>query len=166
MARPVESESPVLIGVSFGGMMAIEIAKLINVERVFLVSSIKTKAEMPFYFKFSRVLQLNKIISLRPYKFLAPIENYNLGIHTAEEKQLAAEYRRNLDAQYSDWAIEQVLHWENTAFPNNLVHIHGSSDHIFPIRYVKPHHTIPGGGHMMVMNRADEISNIIHQYIG
>src|ERR1700761_6586962 len=40
----------VVIGDSLGGMMAVEIAKLIPLDKVILISSIKTKDEEPFYF--------------------------------------------------------------------------------------------------------------------
>ena len=41
MSREIDtSRNPILIGLSFGGMMCIEIAKLIPVEKVILISSI------------------------------------------------------------------------------------------------------------------------------
>lgn len=165
MASGIDVEEPVLIGVSFGGMIAIEISKMLPVKKIILISSIKTKFEKPFYFKAAAALRLNRIIPLRPYKFLEPIENYNLGIHSKEEKKLAAEYRSNLDIAYSNWALEQVLHWNNTEIPGQLIHIHGSKDHIFPLKYIKPDYVIRGGGHLMVMNRANEISQIIQQFL-
>jgi len=42
------------------------------------------------------------------------------------------------------------------------VHIHGDQDRIFPIKNIKPDYVIKGGTHMMVWNRADEISAIIN----
>lgn len=165
MASQIDTDDPVLIGVSFGGMIAIEIAKTRNVKKVVLISSIKTKFEKPFYYKVASTLRLNKFIPLRPYRILEPIENYSLGVTTPEEKVLAAEYRKHLNITYSNWAIDQVLHWHNTAVPPNLVHIHGSNDHVFPLRYVKPDYIIEGGSHLMVLNRADEISPILQKIL-
>lgn len=165
MASAIDAIDPVLIGVSFGGMLAVEIAKILKVRKIILVSSIKTKNEKPFYFKAAAALRLNKWIPLRPYKFLEPLENYNLGIQSEEEKKLAAAYRSNIDLRYSNWAINQVLHWDNIKVPENLIHIHGSHDHVFPLKYIKPNFIIEGGGHLMVMNRAPEISGIINNFL-
>src|SRR5689334_6902811 len=46
----------VLIGNSLGGIIAVEMAKLLPVEKVILISSIKTSDEAPLYFKLFRVL--------------------------------------------------------------------------------------------------------------
>src|ERR1700688_3805517 len=45
------NHNSIIIGNSLGGMIAIEIAKLIPVEKVILISSIKTVEEAPAYFK-------------------------------------------------------------------------------------------------------------------
>lgn len=161
MAAAIRDPEPVLIGVSFGGMVSVEIAKQRPGSQVIMVSSIKTKHEKPFYFRAASLFRLNKILPLRPYRFLEPLENYNLGIKTTDEKKLAREYRKNLDINYSNWAIERIIHWQNEFIPARIVHIHGSKDHIFPIKYVEPGYVIEGGGHLMIHNRAGDISRII-----
>lgn len=163
MASLITEPDPVIAGLSFGGMMAIEIAKQMNTQKIFLISSIKSKSEKPFYMKLGASLHLNEWLPLRPYPFLDRIENYNLGIQTDEERALVRDYRRNLDLAYSDWAIDQILHWDNEWVPDNIVHIHGSNDHIFPIKYVEPDVTVKDGGHFMIMNKAAEINKIIKQ---
>ncbi len=161
MASSIVAPDPVIIGVSFGGMVAIEISKFLSLKKIILISSIKTKYEKPFYFRAAAALHINKLIPLRPYKILEPIENYNLGIKTPDEKTLAADFRRNLNINYSNWAIDQVLHWNNTTIPPNLVHIHGNNDHVFPIKYIRPDFVINDGGHLMVYNHAAEIDSIL-----
>lgn len=161
MASVIRDESPVLLGVSFGGMIAVEIAKLIPTSQVILISSIKTRFEKPFYFRIGAFLNLNKIISLRPAKFLEPFENYNLGVKTADDRKLAHEYHRNFDVKFGSWAVDRILHWRNEIIPSNIFHIHGSADRILPVRYVKPDVVIRGGGHLMVFNRAGEISELV-----
>src|SRR5688572_22332577 len=47
----ISENRPILIGVSFGGMIALEIAKLISVEKVILISSAKSSDAIPSYFK-------------------------------------------------------------------------------------------------------------------
>lgn len=162
MSREIVHPNPILIGLSFGGMMAIEIAKLMPVEKVILISSIRNRYELPFFMKLTSRLRLNKIIPMRPYKILEPIENYNLGVETKEEKKLVKEYRQNIDRRYTDFAINEIVNWKNEWSPENTIHIHGTNDHIFTIKYIKnPDYIIRGGGHLLTMNNADEVNEIL-----
>lgn len=162
MQKDIAHVNPVLVGLSFGGMMSIEIAKLIPAEKVILLSSISTLHELPLFMKISGKLHLNRLIPMKPYSILEPLENYNLGVKTTEQKKLTREYRKNLNLQYSNWAIDQVVTWKNEVIPTKLVHIHGTKDHIFPIKYIKnPDYIIRGGGHLLSMNNAEEVSNIL-----
>ncbi|MDR2690264.1 MAG: hypothetical protein LBB76_10975, partial [Azoarcus sp.] len=61
------------------------------------------------------------------------------------------------------WAIGQILHWENTWEPENLVRLHGTRDHILPSRHAD--FEIADGGHFMVVNRAAEISGMLREKI-
>ncbi len=166
MAERIEDPEPILIGVSFGGMLSVEISQFLPVKKIILISSIKSSSEKPLYFRIAKGLRLNKIVSLKPYKFLEPIENYTLGAKTEEEKVLAREYREHLNLPFSNWAIDRILHWENDRYPSDVVHIHGSEDHVFPIRYVKPTHIIQGGGHLMIMDKWEEVSKVIKEAVG
>jgi pimeloyl-ACP methyl ester carboxylesterase len=165
MIEEIHHPNPILAGLSFGGMMCIEIAKVISLEKIIMISSIKTFHEMPLYMRFAAKTYLNKIIPLRPYSFLEPIENYNLGVQNEEEKKLVREYRQNLNLQYNQWAINEILNWKNDWYPENLIHLHGGNDHIFPLKNIKADFVIPGGGHLMVMNKAKEINEILRGLI-
>ena len=159
----IEEPSPILVGLSFGGMMSVEIAKRIQTEKIFMISSIQTQDEMPWIFRITGKSGLNKVLPLKPYSFLEPIENYNLGVQNEEEKNLVREYRKNVGKVYTDWAINQIVNWKNQRKFSNLIHIHGSADRIFPIKNVHPNFIIKGGGHFMIMNRAKEINDILRK---
>jgi pimeloyl-ACP methyl ester carboxylesterase len=161
MSEGIQHENPILTGLSFGGIMSIEIAKIIDLHKVILISSVKTFHEIPLWMRLAGKSKLNKFLPLQPYRILEPIENYNLGIENSDELKLVREYRRNIGHQYSDWAIHQILHWKNEWTPADLVHIHGGKDHIFPIKNIKADYVIPDGGHFMIMNRAKKVNRII-----
>ena len=165
MRQDIHHSNPLLVGLSFGGMMSIEMAKIIPVEKIIIISSIKTFHEKPLYMRIAEKSFLNKWIPLHPYSFLERIENYNLGAETTEEKALLREYRKNINQQYTTWAIDQILNWKNDWSPENLVHLHGGNDHIFPVKYIKADHVIPGGDHLMLMNRADKVNEILKKLL-
>ena len=171
LSKQIEHEKPVLMGVSFGGMMAIELAKILTVDKVVIVSSIKSSVELPTWmkmcgkYKFDRMLPSRPLHSIRPLKALRPIQNYFLGTESEEEKAIANHFRDNVDPMYLRWSINQILNWRNDWKPDNIYHLHGAKDHIFPLKHVDPTHIIPNAGHFMVMNKCKEISSILTEII-
>ena len=165
MGENIKEENPVLMGLSFGGMMCIEIAKHMQVEKVILISSIKSVKELPGWMKAAGMLRLNRIFPMRSSKFTEAIQNRNLGISSPEEIELVRSYRRNTPQKYMDWAINEVLNWRNSWHPAIVYHVHGDADRLFPIRKLTPTHVIKGGGHFMIMNRATEVSDALRQIL-
>lgn len=165
MRAEIKEENPILMGLSFGGMMSIEISKQIPVKKLILVSSIKSVQELPKWMKLSGLLQLNRIFPMRSFRVMEPIQNRNLGISTKEEIELVRSYRKNAPQVYMDWAINEVLNWQNKWSPSKIYHIHGDADRLFPIGKVVPTHIIKGGGHFMIMNKAAEVSTALQQIL-
>ena len=163
MGMHIHHQSPILLGVSFGGMIGIEIARQLPVKKLILVSSIKSKAELPRWMKVAGKLKLNSILPLRNFNFTERIDNRRLGVSNEEERQMANAYRKSADSIYVDWAIHQVLNWTNRWQPTDITHIHGDKDKIFPIKKIADARVIHGGTHMMIYNRAPEISKYIRE---
>jgi pimeloyl-ACP methyl ester carboxylesterase len=161
MASAIVDENPIIVGVSFGGMVAIEIARLRPTRQVFIISSIKSGDELPVWMKLAGWLSLHKFIPVRSFKITEKIDNNRLGVSTPEEKMMVRNYRRNADQVYVNWAINEVLNWKNTWQPSRLVHIHGDRDRMFPIKRIRASHIVREGTHLMIYNRAGEISTII-----
>src|SRR5579863_8545823 len=78
MSRNVSTSNPILMGVSFGGMMAVEISKHISVKKMILISSVKLSRELPQWMKLSGRLRLNKLAPSRQPSWFTPVEDYFL----------------------------------------------------------------------------------------
>lgn len=161
MGEYIKTDAAVLIGVSFGGMIGIEIAKQIQLEKLIIISSIKSKGEMPRWMKAAGKLKLDKILPTSLHKYTEKIGNKRLGVSTKEEKEMVRSYRKNADLVFADWAISQIVNWKNAWQPENIIHIHGDKDKIFPVKKIHPTCVIKDGTHMMIYNRAKEISEYI-----
>ena len=161
MIAGIRHEHVILLGLSFGGIMAVEIAHQLRLRRLWLVSTVRQRSELPPYMRMGAVLPLHKLIlPLKPYRWLGPLENYNLDVETPEERAMVAAFRKSVDPVYLDWAIDAIIHWGNTRVPANSLHIHGAKDRIFSIRYVHPDHIIPDAGHLLVHNRSAIVNAI------
>jgi len=166
MAEKIEEEQPVILGVSFGGMIAIEIDKFLPAKQLFIISSIKCRKELPFHLKCIGNLRLDKIFPVKKIQQsdkVYEIANKRLGAVTPQEKAFANAYRRNANIGYVNWSFDKILNWKNKEYPPHIIHIHGDADRIFPIKTVNPTHVIRSGTHMMIVNRAKEISVIINE---
>ena len=166
LAAEITDENPILIGLSFGGIVAVEIAKQIPTEKVILISSAKTAAEVPWYFRMFRWFPIHWLI---PFKSLLWavywLINWFFGLETIEERQLLKAILVDTDAVFLKWAINCVVVWQNEINLDCIHHLHGTSDRIFPIAFVAPNVAIERGGHFMIMNRAETISQIIDSII-
>lgn len=165
MLDQVGQEKPVILGLSFGGMIAIEMAKQIAIEKLILISTVKTYNEMPRWMRIAGALNLHKLIPIKSNRLTEKADDRRMGIETIEEKNFVDQYRKNADQKYVDWAIDQILKWKNAWVPPNTFHIHGEKDRMFPLRNIQPTHVIEKGTHIMILNKANEISVCIEQIL-
>lgn len=67
--------------------------------------------------------------------------------------ELYKKYLSVTDTRYLDWAIEHMVCWDKREPMQEVVHIHGDKDEIFPYKYIEGCITVPGGTHIMIINR-------------
>lgn len=161
MAALVVKDKPVLVGVSFGGIMVQEMSKHLTTQKVIIISSVKSNTE---FSKRLKIIQQTKAYKLFPSKVIANIEDFSTVIFGALTKKRLAIYNKYLsvrDPNYLTWSIDQVLNWQQTTPQENIVHIHGKNDHIFPIKNIENCITIEKGTHIMILTKAKAISKII-----
>jgi pimeloyl-ACP methyl ester carboxylesterase len=157
-------EDFVLIGLSFGGMLASEIAKLISPRKIIIISSVSCYNELPWYFKMGGRLGLHRIISPAVYK-QATLLNRFMGAGDKEMKAIVYSYVNNIDPAFIRWSLNIIVNWSHVERHTNLIHIHGSNDHLLPCKYVKADYIVENGGHLMVMNKAGEVNRILGQVL-
>jgi pimeloyl-ACP methyl ester carboxylesterase len=161
LLHQVKEENPVLIGVSFGGIIVQELAKFIATKKVIIISSVKHQDELPIRFKFAKK---TKIYKLFPTKLIENFEDY-LGLFLGKSlKKRADLYKKYLSIrskEYLHWSIASIIKWEQTKSIENTVHIHGTNDAVFPIKNIKNVIKIEGGTHIMILTKAKKISKLI-----
>jgi pimeloyl-ACP methyl ester carboxylesterase len=161
----ITTTKPILIGLSFGGLMAVEVAKQMDTEKVILIASAKTKNEIPFYYRFAGQLGLHKLLPTRLLKNSNSITNWFFGTTSTFDQQLLKQILIDTDPTFLKWAMDKVVKWENQTPTKNVVHIHGTSDRILPFKFVKSHCIVENGGHLMTLNKAEELNNILRKQI-
>lgn len=161
----ITTAKPILIGLSFGGLMAVEVGKQIAVEKIILIASAKTKNEVPFYYRYAGHLGLHKLLPSRLLKRSNFLSNWFFGITSPSDKQLLLQILADTDPAFLKWAIDKVAKWNNEIYAKNIFHIHGTNDKILPFEFVTCDHKIENGGHLMTLNKADELNKILREQI-
>ncbi len=159
IAREITAEKPILVGLSFGGIVAIEIAKQIPVEKVILLATVKTKYEMPIFLRWIGKTKLHRIVPNKMFTKAGPWAPYFFGLVHKNDKRILSKILANSSPAFLKWAIDKILLWENTTLLKHFIHLHGSKDRLFPIRRIKNCATIKGAGHLLTLTHSDTLNN-------
>lgn len=151
-----------VIGVSLGGMISVEIAKQVKLDKVILISSIKTDSEASWYFNFFRNLPVYKAIPGKLMTHVGFLVKPMFGKMAPDDLALFKSMLSNSSPVFLKWAMQAVLYWKNAVAIPNLYHIIGDNDLVFPHQNIKnPTAVIKGGTHIMVFDKADEINALL-----
>lgn len=165
LARQIDTSQPfALLGFSFGGMCATEIAKELKPQRLILISSAKGEDELPWSIKLMRFIPAHRYAPESWYRRLAWMFKRFYGIRGKEHAELFWEMIHSMPVGYRRWASNCIINWKNREHVNAL-HLHGNRDVVIPFRNIKNVLLIKGGTHFMLLDRAAEISLIIRQYL-
>ncbi|MFT2010176.1 alpha/beta hydrolase [Pontibacter sp. 13R65] len=161
----ITASQPILIGLSFGGLMAIELAKLLQPYKLIIISSLATSAALPWYYRLLGNLKLQRYVPLKLLQSFLPLAPFFFGAHSPAEKKLLREVILDINELYLRWSLEKLLTWRHEKPLPNLYQIHGTADKVLPLRRRPGMYIVEGGEHLMVMRRASEISKILHQIL-
>jgi len=161
LGNKIDTSTPfILIGLSMGGMIAAEIAKVFPPSKTILISSIQDPSQLPPYLKLVGKLRLHYLIPVKMLKVAAKTKRL-FTTESEEDKTLLRQIIQESDSSFVKWGMDAILKWKTEKQLGNCVHIHGTIDEVLPMRYTRPTHIISKAGHMMVMTRAKEINSIL-----
>src|SRR5690606_7429870 len=153
MTKEIKHENPVLIGVSFGGILVQEMSEHITTRKVIIVSSVKCNKELPRRMKVAKKTLAYKLIPTRLLSNVELLAKYAFGETVTKRIQLYEKYLRMRDKKYLDWAIENVILWKRCEPNPNVVHIHGVNDEVFPVKHINDFIPVKNGTHIMIINK-------------
>jgi len=153
MATKVTHPNPVLIGVSFGGILVQEMAKFILVQKVIIISSVKSNLEFPTSFKLAKTTKAYKLIPMRLLENVESLLKFSFGSKIDQRISLYKKFLSVRDIRYLDWAVEQIMLWDRTDEDKSVIHIHGDADDVFPIKNIQNSIVVKGGTHIMIWSK-------------
>ena len=157
-----------LIGCSMGGIMVMELLNHIHPEKVILISSVKSRSEMPLRLRQLKYTHLHKLLSGKAFikstvigsRFLKDI-NATPGL-----REKVISMAKNNTPEFLEWCVHAIVHWKGAApLRNDIIHLHGDKDTMFPIKNIKNPIVVKGGTHNMLLAKPMEITNLILKYL-
>ncbi|ALD22273.1 alpha/beta fold hydrolase [Hymenobacter sp. DG25A] len=163
IAELVDSTQPCLVvGVSFGGVVALELCRLRPLAEAVLISSIPDAGCLPLSLRAIRASGVYKLVPPQLLKLFPRAGQWYFGVRNGEEYRLFKEILGDMEPRYTRWAIDRLLHWDSTD-TGRCLQILGTKDRVFPPGPAPVDYLIQGGGHFMILSHALEISHILNR---
>lgn len=164
LARELHISEPFdLGGSSFGGMIALELARHLSPRHVFLFGSCRSSRSIATSLRALRWLApaLPDRL-LHPPRLLQPLIARWFGAKSPAHVQLFADMLAGTPTAFIRWASKAVFSWDGVAeLPMPIYHVHGEHDRLIPVGRVKPDRVISGAGHLLNLTHADAVNDFI-----
>jgi pimeloyl-ACP methyl ester carboxylesterase len=161
MSAKVTEPNAVLVGVSFGGVVAQEMSVFLALKKLIIISSAKTMYELPQRLKFAKKTGAYRLVPTRLFLSAKDLTKFSIGPKTKKRLALYQDYLHIRDKKYLDWAIKNMVCWQRKEAVPNVEHIHGDKDVVFPIKNIDSPCVIKGGSHVMIMYKAKLVSEML-----
>ena len=153
ISKKVTHKNPVLVGVSFGGILVQEMAQFLNTRKIIIISSVKSNLEFPTAFKLAKQTKAYKLIPTSLIENVYNLAKFTFGEKVIKRLKLYQMFLTVRDKKYLDWSIEKIILWDRKKADPNVVHIHGDADEVFPIKYIQDCIVVKGGTHIMILTK-------------
>jgi pimeloyl-ACP methyl ester carboxylesterase len=165
MLISITHKNTVLLGVSFGGIIVQEMGKFGDFKKIIVISSVKTRFELPKRMKIARITGAYRMIPTRLLSNVEALAKYAFGKTVTKRVELYKKYLSVSDKRYLDWAIKTVIFWDQEKVLPNVIHIHGEKDAVFPIKNINDCIVVKGGTHIMIINKYKWFNENLSQLI-
>jgi pimeloyl-ACP methyl ester carboxylesterase len=161
----IPTTNPIIMGISFGGIMAIEISKQIKVQQLILLATCKTTAELPKHFKLFRKFPLYQWL---PHSILTtanPFKYGLFGVKGEQDKKLFYSILADMEPKFLKWAIHAILNWKNDVLPKDFIHIHGKDDKTLLYKNLNQVIPLANCGHLLLLSHPKVTADLILDYL-
>ncbi len=153
MIQQINEEDVVLLGVSFGGILVQEMSRHIKVRKLIVVSSVISKDQLPKRFKIAKKTKAYKLLPTQLMSSIDVLAKYTFGEFIKKRINLYKKYLSVNSKEYLDWAIKQVVCWDQIEPPKGVIQIHGEKDGVFTNSCNGNCIIVKGGTHIMIINK-------------
>lgn len=159
LCTQIDTKKPfVLLGVSFGGMLAVEMNKYIQPKKTILVTSLARRSELPLWIRLVAKTKLNRLLPSFLFSSNPKLLILFFGIKSDRGRRMVTKIAKASDRVLTKLSIDKVLNWHNEWLPENLVRIVATDDRLLPHPKTIEAYKIKNAGHFAIVEQAEEIS--------
>ena len=161
ICEKINEPDPILIGVSFGGILIQEVSKHLNYKKIVIISSIKTSKELPISMKMAKKTNIHKILPFQWINNIDKLALFAFGEGIKKKIKLYMKYLSFKDPNYLKWAIDCIVNWDQKETIKGLIHIHGKKYNVFPVKNLSGKVYLIEGNHAIIITRAHQINKLL-----
>ena len=165
MCKKVKHENPILVGVSFGGVLVQEMAKHIDFKKIIIISSVKSNQELPNHMKLAQLTNAHKLIPTQWIKNFDTLTFFVFGNGIKKRLQHYKRYLSEKDPDHLNWAIDRLIKWSRSFPSEDVIHIHGKNDSVFPIKNIQDPVIKIDGDHAIILTQSEWFSKNLPKII-
>lgn len=167
MAALIPEDAQVLIGYSFGGVVAQEIARQRSGLQLVLINTLVSADEKPLWLQMMAIIPLYRLARGSWRIKLLPLYGRRYGLKSREDISILQKMFSESPDALRMWSIQVLIDWKGgKSVLNKVLRLHGTRDKVFPLaRNTTPCRWIEGGRHFMVWQRAKEVGKEISTVI-
>lgn len=166
IAEQIKTENNILIGSSMGGMMAVELSRIIKPQLTVLVSAPIGIQQFPRILRIVKKIKIHKAVSPNTIPRLYKLADTFMGFKNEQQRVMFYEMMDKLGPRFIHFSVGAVLEWQNTIEPEGkYIQIVGTKDVLFDYKKMKQPYLLKDGGHFSAFDRGEEVSSIINDYI-
>ncbi len=151
MIAKIPHENVVLLGVSFGGVLVQEMSKYMKLRKLIVVSSVKSKYELPKRMRIAKFIKAYKFAPTQLLSNLDVLKKYAFNESISKRIDLYKTYLAVNDKRYLDWALKQMICWDQETPVKDAIYIHGDKDAVFTHSCGGNTIVLKGGTHIMII---------------
>ena len=136
-----------------GGILVQEMAGFLDCEKVIIVSSVKSNKELPAHMKLAQITNAHKLLPTQWINNIETLAIFVLGNGLKKRFELYDRYLSERDPDYLKWAIDVIVKWKRIEPSKNIIHIHGKSDTVFPIKNIISPYIEITGDHAIILTQ-------------
>ena len=169
MADTLDVSTPFFLGgASFGGMVALEMARHVRPEAILLIGSCRSVVAIPSSLRgIARLGARLPHLSMLFFKWMAPIIVRDLRQMTPPHKRLFLDMLAAVKPDFFRWALQAIASWGSETPPAVAIHqIHGQLDRVLPLDPTQADVIIVAdAGHLINLTHIRQVNAFIQEIL-
>lgn len=156
----------IIIGISFGGIVAQELSKYVNPKLTILISSAYSETSIPILFRVLLKLNFHYLIPNSLITTPNSLIRWFFGVKKEENKQLLDKIISSTSPQILKWSLSKIGTWKGHDLNlEKAIIIHGINDRLLKCPKSFNANEIKNGGHFMIVENSFEINTILETLV-